>query len=165
METSVPASATVFISTPLTRQKYLGFLFHGHGPCIGWNALLAWEDCKDSALFAGSKQHKGHMYTVLFIETLLLLFLVSFFFPGSQEKLFVLRSILQEHIYKEIHELTSYWFLKKAKSVPVLSSVPCTELIHKASELKLTLIFDVTDCGSTGPSPVQWPLLSSHLTL
>lgn len=87
MEASVPAATTVFMSTPVMRQKYLGFLFHGRGPCTAQSALLASEDCKDFVPFVGSKLHKGHMYTALFIATWLLFFLTILFFPAFKKKI------------------------------------------------------------------------------
>lgn len=76
----------------------------------------------------------------------------------------MLKSILQESTYKEIHELSSYWFSKEAKSVSVPSSVSRTELIHKAGDLVLTLIFDLIDWCSTVLSLAHLSHLSSHLT-
>lgn len=76
----------------------------------------------------------------------------------------MLKSILQERTYKEIHELSSYWFSKEAKSVSVPSSVSRTELIHKAGDLVLTLIFDLIDWCSTVLSLAHQSRLSSHLT-
>lgn len=61
----MPAPTIVFISRSVMRSKYIGFLFHGHGPFTVQSAPLASEDCRDFVLFVGSELHRGHMYTVL----------------------------------------------------------------------------------------------------
>ena len=163
MEASVPAPTIVFISRPVMRPKYIGFLFHGHGPFTVWSAPLTSEDCRDSVLFVGSKLHRGHIHTVLSYRDFT--FVLSHVFSWLSRKIgFMVKSILQEHIYKDVHELSSYWFSKKAKPASVPSSVSCTELIHKAGDLVLTLIFDLIGWCSTVLSPAHQLRLSSHLT-
>lgn len=114
-------------------------------------------------LFVGSKLRRRHMYTVLSYREFAFVLSHHLFSWLSRKIGFMLKSILQEHIYKEIHKLSSDWFSKEAKSASVPSSVSCTELIHKAGDLVLTLIFELIDWCSTVLSPAHQPRLS-HLT-
>lgn len=68
----------------------------------------------------------------------------------------MLKSILQEHIYTEIHKLSSYWCFKEAMSAFVPSSISCSELTHKAGDLVLTVIFT----QQTGAALYQTQLIS-----
>lgn len=61
----MPAPTLVCISRPTMRPKYIGVLFHRHGPFTVQNAPLASEDCRDFVIFVGSKLCRGNMYTVL----------------------------------------------------------------------------------------------------
>lgn len=61
----MPAPAIVFISRPVMRPKYPGFLFHRCGPFIAWSAPLASEDYRDFVLFVGLELRRGHVHPVL----------------------------------------------------------------------------------------------------
>lgn len=124
--------------------------------------VLRWPQRTAEILFSfvGSNLRRGHMYTVLSYKDFAFV-LSRYLFSWLSRKIgFMLKSVLQEHIYKEIHKLSSYWFSKEAKS----ASVSSTERIHKAGDLVFTLIFDLIDWWSTVLSPNHQARLSSHLT-
>lgn len=86
MEASVPAPTIVFVSRPVLRPKYIGVLFHGHGPFTVQSAPLASEDWRVFVPFVGSKLCRGHRYTVLSYRDFAFV-LSHYLFPESQEKL------------------------------------------------------------------------------
>lgn len=67
----------------------------------------------------------------------------------------MLKSILQEHIYIEIREFPSYWFSKEVEYASVPVSVSRTELLHKAGDIVLALIFDLTEWCSAVLNPAH----------